>query len=782
MSSEYSKSRIKNCVTNIGNLLKSEISRNKDTKDYLDRLKDEKYDELYDELQLKTDTKLLSKDEINSELTKYLSEYFYNLERSTLFRNYLLLLFFMKSIKSDFVTGPNKDKTLNDFFISNIDEENRTITYKTLLHKLIYRQDGLGEAKYKDTSIIQKLFDKFTDTFIYSLDDKIINKDSLDFNFDDLLEYNEDYQKINRDNIDDSNFEKATINQFINNIIPLTTIHITDAIRAFFDVYETSYGNSTIPDSLSSFLRYYIYNDSYKNRNNTNSVYLSGVGITHTISKIISDSKTSKGEGFGRKLDIGTNDSNIISQQIRLIHYRINTNNFSEFVSISNRDILDNTDDKYDVVISIPPAKLDTLTIDKLIPKDTIFGGLHEEERYKEFNPLPTNDLSSFIYFYDSMKLSNNKVMIVVPLSFLNTNQYKNIDLDEQIESGLEIKRNKINEAYIHARLVKKIIEEQHIKKIMLLPKDTVLHTNQQCVLIECSNNTNQGIHFIDSTERFTQNIEGKSVLDNNKYRKKLKDVYDFKGSNCYVDGKSAIVKSDSDKTKYLVNKFISYDDIINKFKYNLSPKFYLNDGSEFSESSENLKPLDEYFDIFKLQQFKVEHAAKGMIELKFYSKNEFSEFGITESTMIDESIESIVNLSSKKYVKFNKVYDGDILIFVNYKNKLDITYVSIAATDKNEYLAKHNLMVLRLKNSKNSDFSKSVFMYLMSKSGEAKLQSLTTRTNANKPLLSIDNLKSLNVDFYSEFISENSEKFRKVDNQIKKINQGIKNLENIYS
>ena len=36
---EYSQSKIKTCITNIGDLLKSEMSRNNDTKKYLDDLK-----------------------------------------------------------------------------------------------------------------------------------------------------------------------------------------------------------------------------------------------------------------------------------------------------------------------------------------------------------------------------------------------------------------------------------------------------------------------------------------------------------------------------------------------------------------------------------------------------------------------------------------------------------------------------------------------------------------------------------------------------------------------
>ena len=91
------------------------------------------------------------------------------------------------------------------------------------------------------------------------------------------------------------------IRKFINCWTDLQTEHNDSIIYIFFETIQSVFGTFNIPPSMSSFLRYYIYNEKNDGnkpiRTNTQSVYFSGVGTSSLISSIVGDSKKKTGDG-----------------------------------------------------------------------------------------------------------------------------------------------------------------------------------------------------------------------------------------------------------------------------------------------------------------------------------------------------------------------------------------------------------------------------------------------------------------------------------------------------
>jgi len=724
-----SKNNLENKIKYIYKLLKSELEINSTSLEYLDNLRDAQFENILDKTKYKNfkDNPNLfqSKSKIDKKYIEYYNEYSLNNYNLLIYRNFLLVLMFMRKFHKD-NTDLIKKNTKNNFDRFILQKLKDTTSLKTQYIKLFDFNSG---TKLIFNTFIQKIFDDIDPYFT----------DDIDINIENLI-------------ISGSgDTDEFKVKKFTNYWIDLLKEKDEVIISIFFETLPKEFKTFNIPISMSSFLRYYIYHDSNHKINDTQSVYFSGVGTNELVSNIVNDSKNKENNRFGKELLIGTDDNNEISLQIRKIRYRLITDKPDLFSNIKDWNILDTSfkDNSFDVVVSIPPKNLTLLETSKFINDD---GVIHNVQRYINYNPLPKKNLSSFIHYYNSKLIAKNKTLMVVPISFISMNNYtKNLNSSENNE-----KRNQFTENHISTLRFKEIVEEQLIKKIMLLPKGMFEHTNEQCVLLEITKTSNDGVMLIDGTQ-YTKIDRNRNVINNNST---LKVVFDSEE------------KKYKDKT--LVSTYVDYNSIINKYNYNILPSFHLSQSDTAQTNQENISNL---FKVTKSQIFKIvegitQEDKKKEINISFISKTCFNQFhfssykdGIKKKTIIKD----ISNFSHSSKLKNN-----DILITSNYTNSSDITIVEL--NKKEICISNHNLIILRIKDTNDKKTYKKLFLWLLSEKGHKHLLSIVKITNG-KNVLSIEDLKNISIN-YDEI---DDKKFDKIKKKVKSINTQIDGLTKLY-
>jgi hypothetical protein len=111
-------------------------------------------------------------------------------------------------------------------------------------------------------------------------------------------------------------------------------------------------------------------------------------------------------------------------------------------------------------------------------------------------------------------------------------------------------------------------------------------------------------------------------------------------------------------------------------------------------------------------------------------------------------------------------------LIFTNYKDSSDITFIDI--NKKYFCYSNHNLIILR---GETEEYAKKLFLWLMSEQGHNQLTHLVKITNDNKSVLKVEDLRKLQIDFSSIDIN----KFSKIKNKVNHLNKQIKVLKSLY-
>ncbi len=718
-----SNNNLQNKIKYLYKSFKIELELNEPTLDWLDELKYEKFMSVDKSIECKdtidiTNT-MYSKKEIDEKYIKYYNEYTYNNNILVIYRNFLVVLFFMKSFHRK-----NTDK---------INTKNSNALERFILEKLPSKK-AVTKTQY------QKLFNNNSNiNGIFNDFSKLIFKDlDISINIRNLV-----IGYV-------SNEDEFQQNKFINYWIDLLKEENIVIISTFFEVLANDYKTFNIPTSINSFLRYYLYNDTAHNRNSTESVYFSGVGTNVLISSVVSDSLNKKSDGFSRKLNIGIDDINDVSLQIRKIRNRLITDNTDMIDTVVSSDILDTSFENsiYDTVISIPPQNLTLMQTSMFISdnKDNDFIN-HNVERYINFNPLPKKNLSCFVHYYNATKIAKNKILMIVPISFITLNDYtKNLNSLENIEN-----RNQFTESNIHSVRFKEIVEEQLIKKVMLLPKNMFSHTKEQCVLLELSTTANDGVMFIDGT-KFTKIVKNQVVFQN---KQSSKNEFDGSTNKHYVE----------------------YNSIIHRHNYNILPLYHLSSKNTTIDTPNSIKTLSSVFKITKSQRFnpimgKNQTEQKKEIEISFISKSNFNQFNITSE--LDSIKKRTIIKDIKKFNHSSRVLNNDILIHTNYVNASDITIMQMKKSEI--CIANHNLIIIRNK-SNNSTESQKLFLWLMSEKGHEYLTSISKNTNG-KYILKIDDLKDIPISYDDIDISV----FEKVKKEVNSINNKIDRLKKLYN
>jgi hypothetical protein len=89
-------------------------------------------------------------------------------------------------------------------------------------------------------------------------------------------------------------------------------------------------------------------------------------------------------------------------------------------------------------------------------------------------------------------------------------------------------------------------------------------------------------------------------------------------------------------------------------------------------------------------------------------------------------------------------------------------------------------LIAIRLKEQyqKQDGYAKALFLWLMSNNGQEALKSITKTNSDNRPLISINDLKMLEVDLSA--LDDAKASFRKISNEIVKIKKSIKSIKDL--
>jgi hypothetical protein len=373
---------------------------------------------------------------------------------------------------------------------------------------------------------------------------------------------------------------------------------------------------------------------------------------------------------------------------------------------------------------------------------------------------------------------------MIVPISFINTNAYStklftkdiallnNGEIVDRVDAKIE---SASYQEFLHHYRMGKIIEQRKIKKIMLLPKKMFYHTDEQCVLIELTKEKNSGIQFIDITN-VDHLIErnGNFVSINNNPR--LKHIYDAYNVPTLFVNTNAQSVNETAGNAILVSKYVSYNDVIQSS--NLLPTYHLK--HQHTNADEQHKDITEYFDVIKLQKFTIDSSnVKGEnVDVGYFAQSEFSQYGITSNDELTNIVKTKIKKDNKRVDRLYRVYNNDILIYVHYKDRKDMTMVQINNDDI--CIGMHNLIAIRLKEQyqKQDGYAKALFLWLMSNNGQEALKSITKTNSDNRPLISINDLKMLQVDVSD--LDDAKASFRKMVNEIVKIKKSIKSIHDL--
>ena len=782
---QYSKQQLIKSLKFVYELLKYELNANSKSKESVNELTKRGFHEINDHIQLQDVSDLeeegdyiLRKKLYDYDGLKAVDHYRYNNDRLFLFRNFLMLLYFMRTLYS-----PDAVKSL---FSQNIflrkpakeDKGKKNNSQTKLLEQLflIKHAGEDGETIMLNPNIQESFFDQ-----VY----KIFRTQAhiIDFNF--LTAFN----RIIKTTSNESN-KKKNITKFCNAFTKLLALDNQSIISLFFEVYGNEFGHMDIPQSMVAFLRYYTYNDALQTPSNpkTNSLYMTGIGTSNIIAKFIGDIQGADNDKFqNQTLELATDDYNPLSKRIRTIYNQLLTDQPNTLEHIKNYPLLKSLNLKFDVVISVVPKKLDMLL---------------EHEAIEKYPFYPKHQISMYSYYNKVIEFTRYKSLMIVPISFISTNAYSTKMFAEDIEIiengdliglltidkfdpildrkvDIETKKKTIKtttyQDFLHHYQMGKIIEQRKIKKIMLLPKKMFYHTDEQCVLIELTKEENSGIQFIDITNvDYLIERNGSFMSINNNPR--LKHIYDaYNVPTLFVNTNAQLVNETSGNA-ILVSKFISYDEITTSS--NLLPTYHLK--HQHTHEDERQQEITEYFDVIKLQKFTVDSSSikDENVDVGYFSQSEFSAYGITSNDELTNIVKTKIKKDNKRVDRLYRVYNNDILIYVHYKDRKDMTMVQINNDDI--CIGMHNLIAIRLKAEyqKQDGYAKALFLWLMSNNGQEALKSITKTNSANRPLISIEDLKMLQVDMSD--LDDAKASFRKMANEIVKIKKSIKSIKDL--
>ncbi|MDP3588885.1 MAG: hypothetical protein Q8R58_12630 [Sulfuricurvum sp.] len=753
---QYSKQQLISSLKFVYELLKYELNANGNSKEYLNDLANKKFYDINDDIREQDNDELYEKERYILEKKIYdydglkaIDDYRYNNDRLILFRNFLLLLIFMRSM---YLPEIKKSKKSNNahiaYFQNNADQYDSAIV---LFKQLFTKNDNLNEH-------IDAAFDDF------------IRENFEDSSENIQIDLNEFFNRAVQSGANDS-FRKTNMTKFINAFNKLLTRGNQAIVTLFFEMFGNEFGHMDIPQSMMSFLRYYVYNDASNTPSNpiTQNLYVNGVGTNSIVAKFIGDIKGSNNDAFkNEQLALATDDNNSISAQIRIIYNRLITNQ-SPIVNVENNPLLDNKiDSKYDAIISVIPEKFDLFT---------------EREALEKYPLYPKHQIPLYALYEKTIKCMNHKSLMIVPISFISTNAYSTKLFAEDIallDNGDDIDRDdsKIKSAsyqeFLHHYRMGKIIEQRKIKKIMLLPKGMFYHTDEQCVLIELTKEENSGIQFIDITN-IDHLIErnGNFVSINNNPR--LKHIYDaYNVPTLFVNTNAQSVNEIAGNA-ILVSKYVSYNDVIQSS--NLLPTYHLK--HQHTNEDEQRKDIAEYFDVIKLQKFTIDSSnVKGEnVDVGYFSQSEFSQYGITSNDELTNIVKTKIKKDNKRVDRLYRVYNNDILIYVHYKDRKDMTMIQINNDDI--CIGMHNLIAIRLKEQyqKQDGYAKALFLWLMSNNGQEALKSITKTNSDNRPLISINDLKMLQVCLDTDI-----KKFGQIKKSISTLKRQTKQLMTLFN
>lgn len=765
---QYSKQQLIKSLKAVYELLKYELNENGESRKYVNVITNKKFYAINDDIHEKNMKDLasygdyfLAKKIYDYEGLKAIDDYRYDNDRLIIFRNFLLLLLFARSLYQRQINKKKKGKSTRT---------KEVIEYE--LHPRFPKElfETIEKEMIKGKNISKKVFNKNIEKHFSNFIGKNFNSLSSEINFE--------FLHVFQRSINDPSITLSNITRFVNAFNMLLTLGNQTVISLFFEMHNKEFGHMDIPQSIIRFLRYYVYND-IADKSITKSLYVAGVGTSNIVAKFIGDIKGTEDDAFQNEdLTFATDDNNPLSEQIRIIYNRLITEKSSAVNIKSNPLFDDKIHTKYDAVISIIPQKLDLFT---------------EREAIEKYPFYPKHQISMYVYYNKVIKHMKHKALIIVPISFIGTNAYSTklfakdiefLDSDQlmhRIENGKysDNKEQQIKSApyqeFLHHYQMGKIIEQRKIKKIMLLPKDIFYHTGEQCVLIELTNEENSGIQFVDITN-INQLIERNGNFASINNHPHLKHIYDaYNVPNLFINTNAQLVNEMSGNA-ILVSKFISYDEITTSS--NLLPTYHLK--HQHTNEDEQRKDITEYFDVIKLQKFTIDSSnVKGEnVDVGYFSQSEFSSYGITSNDELTNIVKTKIKKDNKRVDRLYRVYNNDILIYVHYKDRKDMTMVQINNDDI--CIGMHNLIAIRLKAEyqKQDGYAKALFLWLMSNNGQEALKSITKTNSANRPLISIEDLKMLQVDLSD--LDDAKASFRKMANEIVKIKKSIKSIKDL--
>jgi hypothetical protein len=768
---QYSKQQMSKSLKFVFELLKYELNANSESKKFVDAITNNFSENLGDGFFIKNVIQLedefgdylLEKHAYDVEKLQAINDYRYNNDRLIIVRNFLLLLYFMRALYLPIVLKYG-DKT--SVLIKNLPKEPNYYKTPNAFYEDMFITDEYGHNGLKtNNTIFNKNIEKEFSNFIFSIFESR-GKDihlNLSMMFDRSLEA-----------ISNETNQKKNIRKFINAFSKLLTRGNQTIISLFFELHKNEFGHMDVPQSIIKFLHYYVYiNPQQEYEYTKKSLYVNGIGTSNILAKFIGEIKGEGGNDYNFSNDdlfLATEDNNPLSEHIRIIYNRLIAHKAPNLDIQNNQLFDDKIDTKYNAIISIIPPKLDLFI---------------EQEAIKKYPLYPSQQISFYAYYYKAIKHMNQKALMIVPISFMNTNAYSiKLFADDisLLNNGDDIDRNetKIKSAsyqeFLHHYRMSQIIKQRKINKVILLPKGIFYHTDKQCVLIELTHEENSGIYFADITN-FDQLIIPNSTFPSfeNMAIEKHKNLLYYIPS-LVSKSRYEIIDQMIKEGSALFSKFVSYDDII--LSSNLLPTYHLRHQQHNTDKQQ--QEITEYFDVIKLQKFTVDSSSikDENIDVGYFSQSEFSSYGITSNDELTNIVKTKIKQDNKRVDRLYRVYNNDILIYVHYKDRKDMTMVQIHNDDI--CIGMHNLIAIRLKEQyqKQDGYAKALFLWLMSDNGQKQLQSITKVNSANRPLISIDDLKMLQVDM--SVLDDAKASFRKVENEIVKIKKSIKFIKDL--
>lgn len=817
----YTKKQLVSSIKVVYRLLEYELKNSGPSREYLNNLANSKFP-LYAHLfrgQKHIDNMGMGEDYIgkkgiyNHLALKAIDDYRFNNDKLILYRNFSLLLLFMRSLYLPEITTNTikiKSTILNIidyktpielfrkiFTVGESAEEQHKIKERERKRKKREQnerdeREARGEREEKQeinhkeqkrntdkTNCNENVDDLFVDRMSNMFKEFKKFEEVISFSFSTAFDRTVKTSEYNT-------AERTNITQFLNSFDKLLTRSNLDVLKLFLEVYESKYNHLIVPETLVSFMRYYTSRDSINSpmESKYNNVYISGVGNSDFIQKFsYAVGSVNKRENRNLNRKLASDDSNELLKQIGVIQSRSRPESASVPIVIKNDSLLKSTKQKYDVALAIIPKKLDFFS---------------EDQAIKKYPFYPINQISFYAYYEKIMHCIENKSLIIVPISLISSNSYSEKKFSEDIallddgdgsDRDPKIVQSAQYQEFLQHYRIQRIIKQKNIKKIMLLPKDMFYHTSEQCVLIEITKQTCHGVQFIDASiydyfkEKHTRRV---SI---NLHRTSLIYIYDYYGESVFIDPNRGGIIDQTEENSSLISVYVPYENLITS--QSLLPSHHIKDNSRLINSQP--RKISDFFDVIKIQKshyalsdiMPYEISAASTTDIKQYSKSDFSPYGITSN---DDIVKTIKIATPKKYdeycgfKKFDLVFNNDILIYAHYYNITDITFAQInpIKPEDNLCFGTHNLIAIRLKEQyvKQDSYAKALFLWLMSNEGQEALKSITKMTSSNRPLISVDDLKMLQVDLSG--LDNAKASFRKMENEITKIKKSIKSIQDI--